>query len=242
MANHLDLEEQEQLDQLKHFWKQYGNWITWALILVLGAFASWNFYHYYQRNQSQQAAAMFDEVERVVKAGDAAKIDRVFADMKDRFASTVYAHQAGLLVAQQSFKAGNLDAAKTALVWVAEKSSDPGYQAIAKLRLAGVLMESKAFDEATKQLDGVFPSTFLPLVADRRGDLFLLQQKKQEAIAEYLKAFKGFEQRVEYRRLVEVKLNSLGVDPQPSVTVANTIAQAVGDVSAATPTGQEVKK
>ena len=37
MASHLDLEEQEQLDQLKHFWKQYGNLITWVLVLVLGA-------------------------------------------------------------------------------------------------------------------------------------------------------------------------------------------------------------
>ena len=44
MANQLDLEEQEQLDQLKHYWKQYGNMITWVLIAVLGAYASWNFY------------------------------------------------------------------------------------------------------------------------------------------------------------------------------------------------------
>ena len=42
MATHLDLEEQEQLDALKHFWKQWGNLITWALIVVLGAYTAWN--------------------------------------------------------------------------------------------------------------------------------------------------------------------------------------------------------
>ena len=138
MANHLDLEEQEQLDQLKHFWKQYGNGITWALIAVLSIFASWNFYQYWQRSQAVQAAAMFDEVERVVNAGDPAKMDRAFADMKERFASTTFAQQAGLLVAKQYYSVGKVEAAKAALAWVADKSSDPGYQAIARLRLAGV--------------------------------------------------------------------------------------------------------
>ncbi|MDD5335752.1 MAG: tetratricopeptide repeat protein [Rhodoferax sp.] len=214
MANQLDLEEQEQLDQLKHFWKQYGNAITWALIVVLGTFAAWNFYQYWQRSQASQAAAMYDEVERVVKSADAAKIDRVFADIKDRFASTTYAQQAGLLVAKQYYSAGNIEAAKSALSWVADKSSDPGYQAVAKLRLAGVLMESKAFDEALKQLTGSFPPNFEALVADRKGDILLLQGKKKEAIAEYGKAYKSFDERTDYRRLVEVKLNSLGVDPQ----------------------------
>src|SRR5450830_1862580 len=119
MANQLDLEEQEQLDQLKHFWKSYGNAITWALIAVLGFFAAWNFYQYWQRNQAAQAAAMFDEVERVVKAADTAKVDRVFADMKERFATTTYAQQAGLLVAKHYYNSGNLEAAKAALGWVA---------------------------------------------------------------------------------------------------------------------------
>ncbi|MES2877005.1 MAG: tetratricopeptide repeat protein [Pseudomonadota bacterium] len=223
MANHLDLEEQEQLDQLKHFWKQYGNSISWALILVLGAFASWNFYQYYQRSQAVQASAMYDEVERVVKSADTAKMDRAFADMKDRFASTTYAQQAALLVAKQYYSVGNVEATKAALSWVADKSSDSGYQAIAKLRLAGVLTESKAFDEALKQLSGSFPASFDALVADRKGDIFLLQGKKAEAVSEYQKAYKNFEERTEYRRLVEVKLNSLGIDP--SKPAADSLAQ-----------------
>lgn len=226
MANHLDLEEQEQLDQLKHFWKQYGNLITWALIVVLGAFASWNFYQYWQRSQATQAAAMYDEVERVVQSADTAKIDRAFSDMKERFASTSYAQQAGLLVAKRYYSAGQLDAAKSALTWVADKASDPGYQALAKLRLAAILMDTKALDEALKQLSGSFPASFEALVADRQGDILLLQGKRKEAIAAYEKAFKTFEGRTEYRRLVEVKLNSLGVDPQSAGEALKAVVAA----------------
>ena len=38
MATHLDLEEQEQLDQLKAFWNQYGNLISGVLIVLAGAY------------------------------------------------------------------------------------------------------------------------------------------------------------------------------------------------------------
>ena len=220
MANQLDLEEQELLDQLKHFWKQYGNAISWALIVILGAFASWNFYQYWQRSQAAQAAAMFDEVERVVKSADPARIDRVFGDIKSKFGSTTYAQQAGLLVARQYYSVGNALGAQGALTWVAENASDPGYQALAKLRLAAVLAESKGFDEALKQLSGSFPANFEGLVADRKGDILMLQGKKSEALVEYRKAYKSLDESAEYRRLVEVKLNSLGVDPQSSDATA----------------------
>lgn len=214
MANQLDLEEQEQLDQIKHFWKQYGNLITWTLIVVLGAFASWNFYQYWQKNQSSQAAAMYDEVERTVKLAEPAKVDRVFADMKEKFPSTTYAQQAGLLVAKHYYSLGQLDPAKAALTWVAEQTSEPGFQAVARLRLASLWMESKNYDEALKQLNAEFPASYRAMVSDRKGDLLQLQGKKAEAIAEYEKAYKLFDEKIEFRRLVEVKLNSLGVDTQ----------------------------
>lgn len=222
MAKHLDLEEQEQLDELKHFWKQYGSLITWALIVIFGSIAAWNGYQYWQNRQAAQAAVMYDEVERAALSGEAARLDRALADMKDRFAASTYAQQAGLLAAKAYYEQGNVDAAKASLSWVAAKASDPAYQAIARLRLAGVLLETKAYDEALQQLSGGFPPDFTALAADRRGDILAAQGKKTEAIAEYQKAYKGLDDRAEYRRLVEVKLNALGVNPSaaPSVTAA----------------------
>ena len=213
MANHLDLEEQEQLDQLKHFWAQYGNLITWALIAVLAAIAAWNGYQYWQRTQASQAAAMFDEVERVVRSGDIDKSERAFVDMRERFASQTYTQQAGLLVAKTAYEAGKPDVAKSALTWIAEKSGDKGYASIARLRLSGVLMDAKAYDDANKVLGGEIADEFAALVADRKGDIYAAQGKRAEAGVEYLKAYKAFEERSDYRRLVEVKLNGLGIVP-----------------------------
>lgn len=214
MAKQLDLEEQEQLAEIKHFWNQYGNLITWAMIVIFGSIAAWNGWQYWQRTQAAQASAMYDEVERAAQAGDTSRVERAFSDMKENFGSTTYAQQAGLLTAAVLQEKGKTDAAKAALGWVADKASDEGYQAVARLRLASVMIEAKAYDDALKQLSADFPREFAPLVADRRGDVYNLQGKKAEAKAEYEKAYKGLEERLDYRRLVEVKLSALGVDPK----------------------------
>jgi predicted negative regulator of RcsB-dependent stress response len=223
MAKHLDLEEQEQLAELKHFWNKYGNLITWALILVFGTVAAWNGWQYWQRNQAAQAAALYDEVERSAGSGDATRLERAFTDMKDKFGSTAYAQQAGLLVARVSQERGNADAAKAALNWVAGQSGDEGYKALAQLRLSALQLDAKAYDEALKTVSGSFQREFEPLVADRKGDILLAQGKKAEAIAEYRKAHKGLSDRLDYRRLVEVKLTSLGVDPQAAGAPATPV-------------------
>ena len=224
MAKQLDLEEQEQLAEIKHFWNEYGNLISWAVIVVFGALAAWNGWQYWQRTQAAQAASLYDEVERAAQAGDLTRVERAFSDMKDKFGRTSYAQQAGLLAARVFVDKGNTDAAKVALGWVADKASDEGYQAVARLRLASIMVEAKAYDEALKQLSGEFPKEFEALVADRRGDVYSLQGKKAEAKAEYSKAYKTFDDRAEYRRLVEVKLSALGVDPHQVVGAPATAA------------------
>jgi predicted negative regulator of RcsB-dependent stress response len=216
MASHLDLEEQEQLDQLKHFWKRYGNAITWLLIAVLGTFAAYNGWQLWQRKQGAEAAVMYDQIEAAAQAGDLPKLDRTLADMKDRYAGTTYAHQAALLAARIYYEKDNADSAKAALAWVVEKSADEGLQAIARLRLAGIALEAKAYDEALAQLAAKMPTAFAALADDRRGDVLLAQGKNAEAKAQYGKAHAAMDERAEYRQLLEVKLNALGVDVTPA--------------------------
>ena len=222
MATHLDLEEQEQLDQLKHFWNTYGTLITWVVLLVAGAFVAWNGWQYFQRNKAAQAAALYDEVERSTQSGDVERIQRVLGDMKQRFAGTTYAQQAGLLAAKTLYEKGKAEESRAALGWVAQNAVDPGYQAVAKLRLAAELLDGKSYDEALKQLDGKVPAEFEPLVADRKGDIYMAQGKRNEAQTEYRKAWTGLGATSDYRRLVEIKLNAVGVDPKslaPTITV-----------------------
>ena len=100
MATSLDLQEQEQVDALKAFWKQYGNLITWVLTLALAAFAAWNGWQWYERDQAAKAGAIYDELDRAVQAGDAQRAARAFGDLRDRHAGSTFAAHGALLVAK----------------------------------------------------------------------------------------------------------------------------------------------
>lgn len=223
MANHLDLEEQEQIDQLRHFWNTWGTLISSVLVVVFGAVAAWNGYQFWQNRQATQAAALFDAVEVAVQAGDTARVEQAFADVREKYAGTVQAAQAGLLVAKVEMDKGQSDAAKAALEWTAKNASDDGYRSIARLRLASVLIDQKDYDAALKALSEKFPPEMQAVVADRKGDILVLQDKKAEAIAEYSSAYATFPDSAEYRRLVEVKLNALGV--KPAVVAGASVAE-----------------
>jgi predicted negative regulator of RcsB-dependent stress response len=218
MASHLDLEEQEQLDELKHFWKRWGDLISWLLIAVLAGYAAWMTWQYWSNKQAVQSSAMYDTVERAAQAGDMAMLDRSVADIKDKFASTSYAQQAVLLAARVYQDKDRATDAKTQLSWVIDKSSDSGYQALARLRLAALLIEEKAYDQARQQLSVKAPTSFEPLFADRLGDIDMLQGNSADAVKQYQKAWKGLEPSAEYRRLVAVKLAALGADPEDATT------------------------
>ena len=221
MANALDLEEQEQLDQIKHFWKKYGNLISWLLILVLGSFTAWNGYKYWQRDQAAKAAVLFDEVERAVTAGDVTRVERSLADMKDKFGTTQYAQQAALLAAKALQNKDKGDAARAALKWVVDGATDPAYRDIARLRLSGLLLDAGSHDEALAQLSAPFTPGMTGLAADLRGDVLQAKGQPAEALTAYQAAWQQLDDSPDYRRLVEAKLNALGIDPQPAATTGN---------------------
>ena len=221
MATQLDLQEQEQLDALKAFWNKQGNLITWVLVLVLAAFAGWNGWQWYQRDQAQKAAAMFDELDRAAAAGDAERAGRVFADLRERYPRTAFAQQGGLLAARVQFEKGQGDAARATLNWVADNAIEDEMRTVARLRLAALQAEAKQQDDALKTLAAAPAPGFEALVDDRRGDILLAQGKTAEARAAYQAAYKAMGERADYRRLIEAKLTALGAAPVAPAAAAS---------------------
>ena len=195
--------------------------ISWLLIAVLGSYAAWNGYQYWERTQAAKAAALFDEVERATAAGDAVRVERSLADMKDKFGSTQFAQQSALLAAKTLQAQGKTDAARDALSWVANGASDKAYRDIARMRLAALHLDAKAYDEALKQLGGEFTPAMMGLAADLRGDVLQAKGQNAEAIVAYQQAWQKLADTPDYRRLVQAKLNALGIDPD-AATVSET--------------------
>ena len=219
-----DNEQQEQLEQFKHFWKQYGNLITWVLVLVLGAYAAWTGYQYWQQKRGQAAAGLYEEMDRAVTGGNADKAAQAFADLKKDYAGTTFAAQGALLAAKVALDQQKTDEAKAALQWAVDEGKNPDLVAIARLRLSGVQMDAKAYDEALQTLSVAVPAEFAPLADDRRGDILSAQGKKDEAVKAYRAAWDAMPVEVEYRRFIEGKLTALGQAPVPAAAQTSSAA------------------
>jgi len=204
-----DHAEQEQLASLKSWWSQYGNLITWLLIIALAAYAAWAGWGLYQRNQATQAGQLYEELQKAVTAQDKEKIQRVATDMEEKFSRTAYAQMSGLVAAKSAFDSNDSKTAKAQLQWVADKGSDE-YKAIAKIRLAGILLDEKAYDEGMKILSGDFPEQFSGVVSDRKGDIFVAQNKLNEARRAYQAALEKTDAQNPGRQLIQIKLDAIG--------------------------------
>jgi predicted negative regulator of RcsB-dependent stress response len=207
-----DLEEQEQLDSIKAWWGKYGALVTWTLIVVLAAYAGWTGWNTYQGRQSAQASVLYEEQQKSLLAGDNAKVQRAASDIQDKFSGTAYAGMSALVAAKSAFEANDADTTKKQLQWVIDHGRGAEYKAIAAVRLAGVLLDAKAYDEALKVLSGDYPATFAGAIADRRGDVLLAQGKRDDARAAYKLALEKTEAKDPGRQLIQIKLDAIGGD------------------------------
>src|SRR5471032_3012676 len=213
-----DLEEQEQLASLKAWWNSYGNLTSWVLIAGLAAYSGWTGWNYYQRSQAAQASSLYDELQ----SADIAKVQRAAGDMESRYGSTAYAQMGALAAAKTAFDATDLKAAKAQLQWVAEHG-EPEFKAIAKVRLAGVLLDEKSYDAALAALGGDVAPQFAGAVADRKGDILVAQNKLAEARTAYLAAYEATDKKNPGRQLIQLKLEAIG-GSVPIVTVTKVAA------------------
>jgi predicted negative regulator of RcsB-dependent stress response len=176
----------------------------------LSAYAGWTGWNSYQRNQAIQASQLYEELQKSLEAKDQVKVQRVATDMQDKFGRTAYAQMSALTAAKAAFDAGDLATAKAQLQWAVDNGQDEEYRAIAKLRLAGILLDEKAYDQALKLLSGDFPAAFAGAVEDRKGDILMAQEKPAEARKAYQAALEKTDQRSPGRQLIQLKLDAIG--------------------------------
>lgn len=207
---HLDLEEQEQIDSLKTWWKMYGNLFTSVVVAALIGAIGWLGWNGYQRSQSAQASAIYGVLEQAVATQDTAKVKAAAGELAEKFGRTSYAGLGALLAAKQSFEAGDLKTAKAQLTWAAENGKDE-IKDVARLRLASVLLDEKAYDEALKQLDASHAPAFAARFQELKGDILFAQGKKAEALLAYKAAqAKGESKSGVNVELLQQKIDSLG--------------------------------
>lgn len=205
-----DLEEQEQLDELKAWWKENGRRvITIVAVFALGGAAVQGWRHY-QQTQTQQAAAIYTALEELLPGKDAKKIQETAGALIEKFPSTAYAARAALIAAKANYEAGELKSAAAQLQWIIDHASGDELRDMARLRLGGLLLDEKKHPEALTLLEAKHSLAYDPLFYDLKGDILVAQGKTAEARGAYQTALDKSDKRSNYRSLIQVKLDALG--------------------------------
>ncbi|MDN8007352.1 tetratricopeptide repeat protein [Burkholderia multivorans] len=204
-------DEQESIESLKAWWARWGNLTTWIVLAALVVAAGFNGWNYWQRRQAAEASGLYEQVQKAAAANDKTTIARAAADMEDKYGRTAYAQMAALSAAKVLYAAGDTAGAKAQLQWAADHAKDDEYKQIAKLRLASLLLDEKAYDAGLALLSGTPMDAFKGLVADRRGDLLAAQGKTDDARTAYKLALDSLSKDDQSaRQLVQFKLDALG--------------------------------
>jgi len=204
-------DEQESIESFKAWWAQWGNVTTWIVLIVLLALAAWNGWNFWQRRQAAEAAVLYDQVQQASAGGDKAMLTRVASDMEKRFGGTAYAQMTALTVAKALYMAGDTAGAKAQLQWAADHAKDEEFREIAKIRLASVLLDEKAYDQGLALIPQPDSGPFKGIVADGRGDLLAAAGKRDDARTAYKLALDSLPQSdASERQLIQFKLDALG--------------------------------
>ncbi|MCC6210002.1 MAG: tetratricopeptide repeat protein [Burkholderiales bacterium] len=206
-----DLEEQEQIAALKGWWKDNGAAVLIVVVVVALAFGGWQGWRLWQADQAQQAASLYDALLKGLQADDAKAVRDAGGSLVEKFPRTLYASMGALASARFYFERSDLKSARAQLQWAADRSSSAELRDIARLRLAGVMLDEKAYGEALAQLDAKHATAMAAQYAALKGDVLLAQGKPEEAKAAYRLALEKSDPRAgAFRAGVQLRLDALG--------------------------------
>jgi len=203
-----DLEQQEQMAAIRGFWNDNKRWLVPLVALALLIAMGINVWGWWQNRQATQATDALVAMESAIAQQNIEKARAAYKVLSDDFASSTQAALGGLQMARLLVGTGELAEARTVLQQVRKKSADE-YAWVARIRLAGVMLDENNAKEALEVLSGTPPRDYLPLVNDRRGDVQAALGNKEEARAAWKAAAEELAPQSPSRELVLRKLQTI---------------------------------
>ena len=204
-----DLEEQEKIGGLKSWWESYGTVAIVVVATFIAGIVGTQVWKYYQKQQIEQAAELYASLQQIEESGDPKKIGDAAHLLLEGFPGSGYAPRAALVSARASLEAGDRQNARGRLQWVLDHAKEDELKDLVRLRLAGLLLDEKKYDDALKLVESKHGESFGGLYADRKGDILTAAGKVAEARAAYQMALDRISANSAYHNIIQMKLDAL---------------------------------
>lgn len=182
--------DDEQIEELKRWWRENGKSTVLGILLALGGFFGWQAWQDNQETKAELASNLFqgllDADARAADDASALEKANTFASrIKLEYPKTSYAHFAAMHKAKYAASAGKWQEAESELRWVLDNKPDPLLAVQAKINLAKTQLAREQYDAALSTLTIAEPKAYEALVEETRGDIYLAQGNKTKALSHY---------------------------------------------------------
>lgn len=197
------LDEHEQGERVRDWLRRNGAGIIGGVLLGLALVGGWKWWQARQQAQRMQAGEAYQAMLAQLEAGDLQQAQARSAEL----GQGAYATLAALSLARAQVEAGERDAAIATLRGIDEV--DPVLAGVVAQRLARLLTDAGKHQDALQLLAGADDATSLEI----RGDAQAALGKADEARKAYADALARLDVAAPQRRLLEIKLTSIGGTP-----------------------------
>ena len=200
------IEEEQEINQLKDWWKENGKTIIVAFILGVGGMFGWRYWQAHQAEQIAQASAQYDALIYSAQQDEQAKKANIEQFVQAN-SKTAYAVFALLDEAKKATEKQDFTAAEVNLNQALTQSQDEVLTSIVALRLSAVQFQLGQLDNALTTLNQVKGESFNARKAILTGDIQVAKGDKVAAKTSFEQAQQSGSQLEQ--QMAKMKLNNL---------------------------------
>lgn len=206
------LTEQEQIELIKQWIKQYLPMVILGLILAAAIIFGWRYWQQRQLANTLQASAIYDDMLSFAGQNDDKKAVAQAETLYKNYVKTPYAQMAVLYLAKNAAANKNYTKAVVFYNWVINNSHVAPLREIARLREARVLITEKKAENAITLLHTVDDETFTPLIKEVTGDAYMALNQIENARNAYKQALAALPNAQVQRPILQIKLDNLAAE------------------------------
>lgn len=203
------VDEQEQLEAIKNWWKNYGKISVLVFLIAITASYGWRMWQRSQSAFNEQASLIYDQMLTSFSAHQQDALIAQANSLATDYKNTPYGSLAEFMLAHLAVEKGDLDKAFKELKIVMDGSKDSKIRQIARVRAARILLAKNQPKEALSLLDKVEDATFLPQINEVKGDVYVAMGETTKARESYKAALNSTDKGEFNRSLLEMKFEQL---------------------------------